>query len=160
MTPCPACGLKNFRRMGREASGFEVQAGKRVFCQPPYAVYRCDTCSLYFKLPRVAGDDLDKYYAALDFRSYDPGTLFPTDRMILKALADLKPGSKVLDFGCGAGRILGRLSGKHVCYGIEINREANAGAAGKNITMITEEMLVDEIGKREILETLRMETQS
>src|SRR5439155_26740137 len=49
-----------------------------------------------------------------------------------------RPAAKVLDFGCGVGRILGHLITRHRCHGVEVNPRATAVAKLKGITILSE----------------------
>src|SRR5258706_8614225 len=134
---CPACGATEADD-SRPASGFEFLAGGRAFRHPPYSVRQCTTCGLYFKSARISDGDLGDYYAHLQHESFETAGLMPPDRLIVRAEASLPEGSRILDFGCGAGRSLAHLVSRHACYGVEPNARAAAVARSRGITIVSD----------------------
>jgi cyclopropane fatty-acyl-phospholipid synthase-like methyltransferase len=80
---------------------------------------------------------LADYYSHVDFRKWEIPGLFPTEEAVIKVLAALPKGSRVLDFGCSSGRLLARVVGQLECYGFEINADAAAEAEKKGLRMLT-----------------------
>ncbi len=135
---CPACGGASFAPVGGEAGAFDTEAGGKVFWHPPYAVNECAACGLFFKSHTLPLETLEDFYSRLDFKPYDYETLFPTDRLVLAALAGLGDGAAVLDYGCSTGRILARLPAGVRKLGMEINEPAAAIARGRGIQIVPE----------------------
>lgn len=135
---CPACGAFRARTIGRPAPGWDTAVAGRVFRHPDYEVKYCDACGLYFKNHVFSKQALAEYYRLLPFESFESSELFPTDRLVLSVIAPADAGAKVLDFGCGVGRILERLTARHRCYGVEVNERAREIAKAKGITIVPE----------------------
>ncbi|MCH8830644.1 MAG: methyltransferase domain-containing protein, partial [Planctomycetes bacterium] len=64
----------------------------------------------------------------------DP-TVALTDEIIMK---EIEPGSRVIDLGCGDGRLLARLRDDHDCQvlGIELGHEAILGAMRRGVPVV------------------------
>ena len=112
--------------------------GWTAFRHPDYDVKYCDACGLYFKNRVLSEQALADYYRLLPFESFESSELFPTDRLILSSIEPGHPDAKILDFGCGVGRILERLTVLHRCYGVEVNERAGGIARAKGITILPE----------------------
>ena len=122
-------------------TSFETLAGTSRYIHPEYAISVCSVCGLYYKSRSPLLGVLDEYYSRLEFVSYDRDLLFPPDKKIISLLSNSR-AMEILDFGCGAGRILSFFTGNNKCYGVEINEEAAKIASSRNIQVISEEMLV------------------
>lgn len=135
---CPACDASGARPIGRPAPGWDIEVVDRVFRHPNYDVKYCASCGVYFKSRVFSEQALAEYYRLLPFESFESSELFPTDRLVLSAIAAVEAGAKVLDFGCGVGRVLERLTARHQCYGVEVNERAREIAKAKGITVVPE----------------------
>ena len=135
---CPACGTSGAGTIGRAAAGWGTDVAGRMFWHPDYDVKYCDACGLYFKNRVLNKQALADYYRLLPFESFESSELFPTDRLILRSIQPGHPDAKILDFGCGVGRILERLTVRHRCYGVEVNERAREIARAKGITILPE----------------------
>src|SRR5438128_589695 len=102
---CPACEATSARTIGRSAPGWSEEFLGQVFRHPDYGVRYCDNCGLYFKTRIFTEEALAEHYRILPFETFESKELFPTDRLILRELASAQSGARVLDFGCGVGRI-------------------------------------------------------
>src|SRR5574341_922127 len=112
---CPACGAAEARTIGRPAPGWDTEVAGRVFQHPAYEVKYCDACGIYFKNRVLSKQALAEYCRLLPFESFESSELFPTDRLVLSVITPSDAGAKVLDFGCGVGRILEQLIARHRC---------------------------------------------
>ncbi len=138
---CPACdGVEN-AQVGRTAPAFESLAGGKVFRQPVYAIRHCPACGLYFKSNTLAIEELDEYYARLEFEAYEQDANYPTDQFLRRMLKRLPNRSKVLDFGCSTGRILEGLTNRFECFGAEVSEAAAAIARERGIRIVSEDEL-------------------
>lgn len=135
---CPACGSGCHGTTGKEADEFEARIGDRLFVQAAYTVRACGDCGLYFKTPTPSLDELTAYYAMLDPATFESKELFPTDCLALRMLSCLPQGSRILDYGCGAGRILGQLTERYECVGVEVNAQAARQASARGIRVCKE----------------------
>ena len=135
---CPACSAVGARAVGSSAPGWNEEVSGKVFRHPEYEVRYCDACGLYFKSHVFTDEALSEHYRVLPFETFESRELFPTDRLILNTIASAEPGAKVLDFGCGVGRILGHLTGRHCCYGVELNARSSEAAKAKGIMILPE----------------------
>lgn len=138
---CPACGSSSADTIGRSAPGWDTEIERRLFRHPDYEVKQCATCDLYFKNCVLSDEALDEYYRCLPFESFESLELFPTDHIVLSSVLQAAPGAKILDFGCGVGRILERLTRRNRCYGVELNERACKIARARGIEIIPESAL-------------------
>jgi SAM-dependent methyltransferase len=139
ITTCPLCQSPKYDPIGEVAKGFEIDSSntvKKTFKHPPYRIFGCRSCNIYFKSHTLTQEDLANYYAELDFTMFDYEGLFPTDRIVLSEVFNLPIGSRVLDFGCSTGRIGQYLSDRFSCFGIEINEAAAAIARTRGIQIL------------------------
>ncbi len=133
---CPACQCQNSSEAGR-ASGLTCRLGERDFVQPNYAVHECSSCGLIYRAPNLSPDELNAYYARVDYRKWEVPGFFPTERAVHQRLRQWPRGARILDFGCSSGRLLAPLVAAYDCCGFEINAEAARTAASKGLTMIS-----------------------
>src|SRR5688572_14743953 len=78
VTACPACGGARKSPMGN-AGSFDSLAGGKLFRQPPYEIYRCTDCSLFYKSDTLSAEALCDYYARLECGIFAHDGSFPTD---------------------------------------------------------------------------------
>lgn len=145
--PCPVCGETAGDVAGPPGGAFHSEVGGKVFEHPAYAVVRCSGCGHYYKTATPSEARLKEYYQTATYSQWDTDGLFPTERRLLRELDDLPRGSRVLDFGCGSGRILGSVADRFRCFGLEINRVSAAAAAARGLTMLSEDELYDPAGE-------------
>lgn len=138
---CPSCNREDFNKISNNALPFESILDGKSFIHPPYFINYCNNCGLYFKSQIPDTSQLAEYYKILDFKTYETNELFPTDHLLIALISKLKTGSKVLDFGCGIGRILSQFTDHHSCYGVELNEASASKAREKNIQIISESFL-------------------
>ena len=135
---CPACSAAAYEEVGARATSFEMSVAGQVFRQPEYTIRRCARCDLYYKSHTLSEPQLDAYYAVLDSAPFEYDGDFPTDRAVARMLGKLRPGSRVLDFGCSTGRMLKDFAATLVCEGVEPNAEAAAIAGRRGIRIRSE----------------------
>lgn len=133
---CPGCGGGKADLVGRDGSAFSTIVGTHEYVQPEYQVRRCRDCGLAFKSATLRLDELDRYYADVDFQKWEIPGLFPTERLVLDRLRSLPAGGRILDIGCSTGRMLSRLARDYRCHGVEINPQAASQAASKGLIML------------------------
>jgi len=139
---CPACGSTEGLPIGsQEINGFSVETASGNFAQENYSIKECASCGLLYKTRTLSADDFAAYYEAVDFRKWEAPILYPTERAVLRSLENLPANSKILDFGCSTGRLLGRLVNCHQCYGYEVNELAAAEAKDKGIRVLSSDEL-------------------
>jgi SAM-dependent methyltransferase len=136
---CPACRSAAFK----PASGWAESFTDCAFQHPRYRILACEGCGLLFKSHTPALAALCEYYATLDFKPFDLPYLFPTDKKLLNILRRLPPGSRLLDFGCNTGRLLGHLGGDFQRFGVEPNDSAAAIAVQRGLQIVTEAEIKD-----------------
>ena len=139
---CPACGSADFNAEGKFIDDFKAY-GKdgQVFIHPSFKINICSKCNLYFKSHIPDYDTLNRYYENLDNSYEDLDFLFPTDRKTIQVINTIGADLKVLDYGCGTGRILNRLDPRTAKYGTELNSESVRIARSRNITIIDDAVL-------------------
>jgi SAM-dependent methyltransferase len=98
-------------------------------------IYRCHDTGFRFYHPETIFGDA-AFYAELQQKD------FYYNQWIWehgKALAQMAPGSKVLEVGCGIGSFIGRLAGEGFdCTGLELNSEAAAVCQQKGLKVYNE----------------------
>jgi SAM-dependent methyltransferase len=141
VTDCPACGSSSFHSTGPEAPGFSAIIDCESFDQPNYAVRECSDCALLYRDRTLSQEDLDRYYAKVDFRKWDFADYHPTERRVLEILRQLPRASRILDFGCSSGRLLAGLCAEYQCYGVEVNEAASKEAAKRGIQILASDDL-------------------
>lgn len=141
VTVCPACGKKDGDVIGRAATEFDSLIAGLIFRHPSYNVKKCANCGLYYKTHVLTGAVLNDYYKHLPFESFESESLFPTDSLILQTIVSAPKGARILDFGCGIGRILSQLTKLHRCYGVEVNERAAEVARSRGIAIISQQSL-------------------
>jgi 2-polyprenyl-3-methyl-5-hydroxy-6-metoxy-1,4-benzoquinol methylase len=138
VSSCPACGSLTADVVGAPGSAWDTVVADCVFRHPEYQVKHCGECGLYFKTAVLSEAALHAYYAVLPFESFESTQLFPTDRLMLACIGKVDPGAKILDFGCGVGRLLQRLVSRHRCFGVEVNQRACQVARAAGISIVSE----------------------
>ena len=125
---CPDCGAARPRLVGRGISFGRYAGGRLVDSAQRPGIYRCGTCSLVFKHPRIGGEE------ALDFYNEADGSVwssrlrpeFDQAQQLVEACG--LPSPRVLDVGCNRGEFLSRLGPDVGKFGVEVNRSAAAHA--------------------------------
>jgi SAM-dependent methyltransferase len=140
---CPACGSASFSVVGTLVLGFPANEGHRTpeLRQPDYEVLLCQQCALYFKSTRMIDADLSHYYAELPFEQFETDFLMRTDRAVVAALTTLPETARILDYGCGVGRILLAAGRLQHSYGVEVNTRSSEIASSRGIKIVTEKDL-------------------
>lgn len=128
---CPICGSRNARL------AFQMERlGKQ------WDIYGCGYCRTEFVYPVPSSEELNNLYtehynesSGEHARLMNPnyGRLsFPRQWGIIKKLVKQNSGN-ILDYGCGGGHFLSRVSGDWLKYGIDISEDARAVARSKGI---------------------------
>lgn len=143
---CPSCGSRSCKSDDTEAPGFSETCGDREITQLPYVIRECLHCGLLYKNPTLCAADAEELYKQIDFRDWETDGLYPTERAVLGVLRELPPGKQILDFGCSSGRLLSKLVASQHCYGVELNSEAAAEAAGKGIKVVSVDSVTGHTG--------------
>lgn len=142
---CPVCGSASYTDLGIKTSkqAYTVSAvieGQTVSYS--FQAYKCNSCSLVYKSSQPGYDTLNAYYTSLDTGYENTIVEFPTDRAVISLIKGAAESNlKILDYGCGSGRLLGRLPASMEKYGVEINPEAVEAARKRNITIVDEAVL-------------------
>lgn len=138
---CPTCGNPGGAPHGHEVPGFYARAGQTEFFQEPYSVTECEACGILYKNRTLAPDEFAAYYARKDFANWEIPGFHPPERVVLRRLRTLRPGGKILDFGCSSGRLLSTLVNAYQCVGCEVNEAARLEARKKGIAVLSPEEL-------------------
>jgi SAM-dependent methyltransferase len=138
---CPACGSALFKIIGKKGDSFDVSISETKFLHPPFFIRMCRECCLYYKSNIPAFSTLDNYYQLLNNYYEDLAYLFPTDRATIKEVISAGSNGRILDYGCGTGRVLDTLR-KMERYGVEVNPDSVAKAKSRGITIIDENELI------------------
>ncbi len=116
-------------------------AGGDLFVQPDWAAIRCRECDLVYRSHALPLSELARYYDALEYESFETAQTYPTDRIVVSEILRRMSSGRVLDYGCGVGRILQQLGSRFERWGIEVNRRSAEIAVSRGIKIITEEDL-------------------
>ncbi len=134
---CISCGSESPRAVGPIPMGYEF--GGRKLDKPIDGgfLYRCDSCRVSFRWPRLPKKRLDELYQLAEL---DHWTKIPEDRPDWRigraaALRHASTGS-VLDIGCFDGGFLSHLGSAWERFGVEINVNAAQIARGRGIDII------------------------
>jgi SAM-dependent methyltransferase len=133
---CPACGSPDVKI--RSSGGLPATERTRnfLFRQNAYEIIECNACGFVFKDSILDGGQFALLYGDTDYARWESETLYPTERCVVEMLKALKPGSRVLDYGCSSGRLMAQLVDRHECFGFEINLDAAEKAAAKGVRII------------------------
>ncbi|MGE0860641.1 MAG: class I SAM-dependent methyltransferase [Gammaproteobacteria bacterium] len=128
---CPDCGADHPKRIGR-LPDVAFFAGRRTdSLVPGGALYRCATCALCFRWPRLAPSLLSTLYDNANVSVWrEPEGTRQEWRMIGRMIEQLplhRP--RVLDVGCHTGDLLASLGVGVTAFGVEPNPHARAVAA-------------------------------
>lgn len=139
---CPCCSSGLFDIYSVSATQFSVKINGEDFNHPAYSLIQCSNCSLVYKSSTPSYSRLNEYYKKLDYRTYDNALDFPTDKFLKESIRGvLNQKMKILDYGCGAGRILKEFSYENDCFGVELNEVAAAEARLNGLQIIGDENL-------------------
>jgi 2-polyprenyl-3-methyl-5-hydroxy-6-metoxy-1,4-benzoquinol methylase len=142
VSSCPACDGSDVAQASGVGIPFAAD-NSSDYTQPAFVLHECGRCGLHYKTPRPSDEFLSRYYSTLPHESYDQVDLFPTDEIILRAVRDLVPvQSRVLDFGCGAGRLWSRTNDDVEVFGIEVNERARHIAEFRGVKIVAEEAVL------------------
>lgn len=133
--------------MGSVAQAFCANVAGTSYEQPDYEIHDCSFCGLLFRTPRLSDEELSDFYARIDYRVWEITGLYPPERAVHAHLKRLPAGSRLLDFGCSSGRLLGPLVGAYRCYGIELNPDAVVVAGAKGLCILPGHALDTEPGE-------------
>ncbi len=145
ITECPVCSSSKKEELSQSQDFLCNSNPEFRFHHPKYKIVKCQECHLLYKSKIPSYEILDKYYKTLETNYEDINYLFPTDKLVLELINNSDINNlKVLDYGCGSGRLLKEIQIKEGRYGIEINEDAINKAEERGIRIISEEDLVDE----------------
>jgi SAM-dependent methyltransferase len=135
--PCPLCGS--------DAERLVIEVQDTMFGKPgKYRLVECQQCAMRYLNPRPAATALMHHYPSdyLCYTNFDDehwllrwafqrmqqGQARRRLRQIERVTGKLKPGTRVLDVGCGRGELLTRLKNERqcICTGTDINSEVVA----------------------------------
>lgn len=136
---CPDCGGANLRHMGAIPPA-NIFAGRKLVA--PFllsALFRCEDCALMFRYPTMSEAEMWGRYEQGEPENWQAPMGTRMDwRLILARLEQLRPFSRVLDFGCYDGAFLQRIGALYPgveLLGVEANSAAAARARDAGIEM-------------------------
>lgn len=139
---CPSCNNINVHNIG-------VISPSNVFAARTYgeifdggSLYRCSSCELFFKWPRMSIDKLNSLYARCDHDDNNKYQLkFRMDWQITEQMLGSSILKRtILDVGCYVGGFLNYLKGDWILHGVEINSDAAKCAEKLGIKIVAEEL--------------------
>jgi len=124
----------------KEKTGFCIAVGGRILSQPDYSVEVCARTGLLRRNPALSDEDLDFYYATNEWWRHCYPRLFPTERLLHGALVDQLPAdARVLDIGCGDGRLLEHMPDSYTKFGTELSEGAAEAARKRGVSIVKHE---------------------
>ena len=133
---CISCLSSKLKTIG-EIPQSDIFAG-RIIDSPldPGLLYRCDSCKLVFRFPRLEKDKLDQLYKQGKEDNWQDSTKERYDWAFAKSIIEKDTDQKILDIGCFDGTFLSQFSETNRLFGIEINKGASDRARKKGINII------------------------
>jgi len=134
---CPSCGRNRVTNLG-EIPAFGYFAGRKL-TEPLSggSLFRCDSCWLYFRYPKLDNMKLDELYRQGSSDNWQHTISARSDWVTaLDWISTLSVGRSVLDVGCFDGGFLSRLGSDYDLSGIEIHEGAAQAAEQKGIRII------------------------
>lgn len=121
-------------------TGFSIDVVGRLLSQPDYAIKVCARTGLLHREPMLSDEDLGYYYANNEWWRHSFPRLFPTERLLQQALVKQLPeNARVLDIGCGDGRLLESLPPAFGKFGTELSEGAAEAARERGVTIVRHE---------------------
>jgi SAM-dependent methyltransferase len=116
-------------------------AGRHLdYLLPGGGLWRCLSCDLVFRNPRLPKHELDELYRLGHNEGWPDTFESRTDWLLTAKLVLSLPGVKrVLDVGCFDGRLLDHLESRYEKLGVEMHKGAAAKACKKGIRIIAED---------------------
>jgi 2-polyprenyl-3-methyl-5-hydroxy-6-metoxy-1,4-benzoquinol methylase len=139
---CPACKGNELLRVG-EIPQTKIFAGDGFSIPLPQSnLFKCKSCNLNFRWPRLSKKELDKIYKTRNpgDTQYELGSRKDWQIAINWIGKELNNGF-ILDIGCWNGNFLVNLKEDWKRYGVEINPVASSRAVDKGIKIITNDFL-------------------
>jgi len=143
---CPSCKAKQLQCLGTIPAS-NVFAGRRLDrILHGGALWRCTTCHLVFRYPRLPKQELDDLYSQGSVDNWNNSVETRADWILTaKIIASYAGVKRVLDVGCFDGKLLSYLDSSYEKLGVEIHEEAATRAEARNIRIIARD--IDELGK-------------
>ena len=123
--------------ISRWSVDFNLDVSEEFASYHTFHLYRCAHCGLDFFYPLISGSD--RLYSGLQrFDWYYMGDKWEFQ----EALKDIKPGSQVLEIGCGMGSFIriAKENGLRI-EGIELNDQAVQWAKDKNLPVSNQDIM-------------------
>lgn len=136
-TTCASCGSRNVRRIGAIPPNNNFAGRQLDYELPGGSLWRCNSCHLMFRSPRLSKEKLDRLYRLGSVDSWGtPEEQRPDWLLIREWLAIYQKTGRLLDIGCFDGRLLEFLGNNYDRLGIEINDQAAQRARAKGISIV------------------------
>ncbi|MDP2593367.1 MAG: class I SAM-dependent methyltransferase [bacterium] len=135
---CPVCLKNSYKTVCRGATDVWFKDS------PKFDYIQCLSCGLVSQHPQISKKDLPLHYG--DF--YEPYTKGSALKRAIKMLVfwkeknavlkTVRPGSRILEIGCGRGEFLKSLSrAGFKCFGLEMGEEAASSARKETLNIFT-----------------------
>lgn len=130
LSECPACNSKQLHKH-MECRDYSVSGEK-------FNIDKCDNCQLLFTNPRPGAQHIGPYYEFKEYISHTNSRSSITDLLYqgvrslslnskLKLINNLKTNNSLLDYGCGTGHFISKVSNNNwKATGIEPSDKARA----------------------------------
>ena len=137
---CPSCNNNKLISVGNIPPAHQF-AGKLLQSDlKGNTLYRCKSCYLYFRYPRLSKEQLDTLYQVDNTGSWQYKLENRRDwEIAVNWLNEQVVGETVLDIGCFDGGFLGNLEGSWDRYGVEINETAVNSAQKRGVCIISKD---------------------
>lgn len=134
---CPSCGNRQNMCVGAIPVARAFAGRKLPRPLPGGILYRCKSCYLFFRYPRLTKDELDALYQQGESHlwQHEPGSRKDWS-IATNMIKGYSSSGRVLDVGCFDGGFLALLGDSYQRFGIEIHSDAAHRAQQRGIQII------------------------
>lgn len=134
---CPSCGSRSVVDFGEIPASCYFAGRKLAESLPAGSLFRCESCWLYFRYPRLDNEILDQLYEKGASDNWQHITTHREDWVTASDWIKCRGrGNSVLDVGCFDGGFLSQLGERYELSGIEIHTGAALAAEQKGIQIV------------------------
>jgi len=137
---CPSCKSECFRCLGNIPAS-DIFAGRQLgYSLPGGKLWRCSSCNLVFRYPRISKEILDQLYRQGNVDNWDSTFFNRSDwGFVENIIANTPTVKSILYVGCFDGRLLNYLPEHIEKLGVEIHGDAARKAMSNGIRIIAKD---------------------
>ncbi len=134
---CPSCHSSRCVSVGPIPDNCRFAGAVLPEALPGGVLYRCETCALWFRFPRLPKEIVARLYENGASEVWSAHGAQRKDWALVEdCLNAFVPSGRVLDVGCFDGALLARLSSAYLPYGVELNGHAAERARQRGVTVL------------------------